>query len=126
MNRAEASLLSHPEVRRLIEDFAEMNNAREAKAAKADPVAHKLTRVFEGGLHYRYFETRNARGQVVRFAWSTTRNVAGYFLTWREVWTKSGNGSRDQWSASKSRTAAKNRAIDRYNAHNARAAGERG
>ena|SRR5213076_3158926 len=78
---------------------------RESEEAKANPQAHKLTRVFEQRTSYRYWRAgKDGRGREVRFCWSSHRNVAGYFLGWREVWSKKQReGKRDQYLARKVR-----------------------
>lgn len=55
--------------------------------AKADPKSHKESFVFED-THYRYNYIdagTNGRGWSVRYCWTTTRNAAGYYITWRET-----------------------------------------
>ena len=73
----------------------------ESKRAKADPLAHKLTRVMEDGKppSYRYWrgELTNGKGQRVRFCWTVHRNAAGFYLGFRETWRKNGNTVRDQF-----------------------------
>jgi hypothetical protein len=70
--------------------------------AKADPVANKLTTVFSGPMRWLYFKPVRTRGRETRFCYSTTRNVAGYFLTWREIETGK-RIRRDSFRASKRR-----------------------
>lgn len=113
-------------------------NAEESARAKADPQAHKLTRVFEGRTNYRYYDGgKDSRGRKVWFCYSTGRNVAGYFLTWRQVETpaklkarKPGDlvstTTRDQWSASRSKKTVKERAAARCKAYKARRAAAKG
>lgn len=76
---------------------------------KADPQANKLVRLFEKGSNYRYFSGKDGRGRKVLFCWSTNRNIAGYFLGWREVQSAKGarEWKRDQWLARKVRTRCK-------------------
>jgi hypothetical protein len=75
-----------PELDRLFAEFEQDNRRRELEAAKADPKKHKLTKVFENRTNYRYYPGgKDGRGWEVRFCWSSHRNVAGYFLGWREV-----------------------------------------
>lgn len=77
--------------------------AAEAIAAKRDPVAHKLTRVMEKPMTYRYYrQLGTRRGRIVRWCWTCHRNVAGYFLAWREVETKD-EVVRDRWIANRVR-----------------------
>lgn len=70
--------------------------AREERKAQADPLAHKLSTVMTN-TNYRYVPAgKDGRGRTVWFCWSSHRNVAGFYLGWREVRGKDG-GSRDQW-----------------------------
>jgi hypothetical protein len=82
-------------------DMERSSMEREEAAAKADPVKHKLTKVFSGPMNYRYYRTKDGRGREVRFCYSTVRNVAGYFLAWREVLNKDGTGKRGGWIANR-------------------------
>lgn len=95
------------------------NLEREEEAAKRNPKAHKLSRVFAKGNRYVYTPAgKSARGATVRFCRSTQRNVAGYFVCWREVETpvkrkrpaKVGDlmstTKRDQWTGFRSKKAA--------------------
>lgn len=75
-------------------------NDQEEAAAKADPVKHKLSKLFENNS-YRYYGAKDGRGREVRFCYSCHRNVAGYFLAWREVVNKDGSGKRDGWIANR-------------------------
>lgn len=94
-----------------------MTEAR-IEAAKADPVKHKKTLQFDGPLRWRYFEGGvDRRGVRRRFCWTTTRNAAGYFLSFVEVWdSKRGRGERTDFGASKTRTLMKERARKKYRA----------
>lgn len=80
-------------------DMQRMQNNRVQREAKEDPAKYRNCRVFEDSS-YRYYETKNKRGSRVRFCYSTHRNVAGYFLVWREVVTKR-QVKRDQWDSTK-------------------------
>lgn len=96
------SLSSNPVFLDMLRDFERANDDREEAAAKADPVKHKKTKLFRGGLRYRYWPAgKDGRGREIRFAYTTTRNVAGYFLGFREVVKKDGSGFRDDWFAHK-------------------------
>lgn len=89
----------------------------------ADPVKHKATLEFPEGarMNSRYCEVRGKREPRVRYCYSTERNLAGYFLGWREVWhDKKGVGRRDQLIASKRRNTVRDKAIERRKAHEAR------
>lgn len=99
-----------PEVQKIFyglwSDIQRQQNEREAAAARTDPVKHRLTKVMEGGkLGYGYIEHRNGRGSRVRFCYSHHRNVAGYFLIWREVETKK-KVVRSNWDATTSKACA--------------------
>jgi hypothetical protein len=77
-----------------------------------------MSRVFAKGNRYVYTPAgKSARGATVRFCRSTQRNVAGYFLCWREVETPAkkkaknvgdlvSTTKRDQWSAFESKKSA--------------------
>ena len=98
------------EIRNLAQEMS-ANIAREsmrrtAEAAKKDPKANRLTTVFDNDTSYRYFPTKNKRGTEVRFCYSTKKNVAGYFLVWRETITKKGDGKRDQFDSTKTKKDA--------------------
>lgn len=85
---------------------------------KADPVKHKATLQFDGRLGWRYYGDIIRRGKRYRYGWTTTRNAAGYFLSFREVWNpKKQIGVRDQISASKTRSICKARALARFKKH---------
>ena len=115
MNRnIERRLMSDPVIAGMFADFTRMNREREEAAAKADPAKHKLSRVFEDARYRFYDAGRNGRGQAVRFCYSSHRNVAGYFLGWREVVGKK-QTKRDKWTARKSRSAVADIARNRYN-----------
>ena len=82
----------------------------EERQAQADPKRHKLSRIMERGksLSYRYVPAgRNGRGSKVWFCYACNRNVAGYYLCWRQIETKDAV-KRDQWDA----TPFKKDAID--------------
>jgi hypothetical protein len=88
--------------RRLNEHWASwqrFENDREEAEAKADPVRHKLSKLFDNS-NYRYYRSKDGRGREVRFCYSCHRNVAGYFLAWREVIGKK-EAKRDGWIANR-------------------------
>ena len=104
-------------------DIEQSSRKNEAKRAKDDPVSNRLTRVFDPGarMAWRYYDAgKDGRGRKVRFAWATTRNVAGYFLGWRQVINKDGSGKRDQWTASRTRGTVKATAKRRTDAFRAK------
>ena len=93
----------------MVKRFTDGENRRESERAKADPKANKLTRVMEGrhGMRYWWIPAgKDGLGRRVYFCWTRHRNVAGYFLGWREV-----NGKklvkRDMWIARKAKWRAK-------------------
>ena len=114
-----------PEVTRslheLWSDLQQTGRRREAEAAKAAPAEHRLSTVFETGMRWLYFKPVRTRGRETRFCYSTTRNVAGYFLTWREVRTAK-LVKRDQFRASKRRKTVAEIAEKRTNAARAKTA----
>jgi hypothetical protein len=92
-------------MRELWRDIEKVSQEREEREAKADPVKHRLSKLMVGRLRYSYFEGKNGRGSRVRFCYSTNRNVAGYFLIWREVVTKR-QVKRDQFDSAGSKDGA--------------------
>lgn len=110
MNAAENALFREPAIAALLRDFAKNDMEREETRAKANPLAHKLTRVFGAGVstNYRYYTApTNGKGQRVVFAYSVHRNVAGFFLGWRETYRKNGTVKRDMWLARRVRSRCK-------------------
>ena len=97
-------------VNRVLHGFLADMQAAQIERIKADPRAHRLTRIMADGkpARYRYYPAgKNRRGQEVWFCWSSHRNAAGYFLCWRETWMRKVT-KRDQWDA----TPSKKDAID--------------
>lgn len=97
---------------------------RRREAVLADPERHKKTLEFPEGatMNYRFFRVTKA-GPEVRYCWSTGRNLAGYFLGWRETIRRDGTGKRDMWLASKRRSVVKGYALQRRNAHQRKVGG---
>lgn len=95
---------------------------RQRAAVLANPARHKLTTHFPEGarMNSRYCRVDKAGFPVVRYCYSTERNLAGYFLGWRETIKRDGSGKRDQWIASKRRVVVREKAISRARAHNSR------
>jgi hypothetical protein len=75
----------------------------EREEAQADPKRYRLSTVFDNDTGYRYYSGKG-RSQV-RYCYSTKKNVAGYFLIWREVETKQ-HVKRDQWDSTKTKKDA--------------------
>ncbi len=88
--------------------------------AKADPVGNKTTLQWADSTEprYRYYQGGvDRRGTTRRFCWTTTRNAAGYFLTFDEVIRKDGWGERTRIVASKRRQTCKDKARGRWQAY---------
>jgi Txe/YoeB family toxin of Txe-Axe toxin-antitoxin module len=102
----------------ILRRFERDNMEVEEAAAKRNPKAHKLSRVFAKGNRYVYTPAgKDGRGRTIWFCRSTQRNVAGYFLVWRQIETKAkkkatkvgdlvSTTKRDQWTGFKSKKAA--------------------
>lgn len=79
--------------RDLWRDIEVANQERAIAAAKADPERHKLSKLIADHKPAQYFymtestTRRGRRGRSVRWCWSQHPNVAGYFLSWRQVET---------------------------------------
>jgi hypothetical protein len=90
----------------LMRDIQAADLVREREQVKADPETNRTTRIFvDGGSGYRYYSAINGRGSQVRYCYSTRRNIAGYFLIWREVETKR-QIKRDRWDSTKTKRDA--------------------
>jgi len=88
---------------KLIGDLNRQTMQQETDRAKADPLGHKLTRVMEKPMSYRYVSAgKDGRGRFIRFCWTCHRNVAGFFLGWREVTSKR-QVKRDHWLSRRTR-----------------------
>lgn len=95
--------------------LAEMFGTITRDAVAADPYAHRKTTFTEPDkAGRRYHQYINAKGQRVRFYRSTSRNIAGYFIIWRETTMKNGTIKNDMVRAFKSRSAAKRANDARY------------
>lgn len=106
------------EIQLMMAEMQAAGHKRQVAAAKADPVKHKCTLVWDEGteLRWRYFEGGiDRRGVRRRFGYTTTRNAAGYFLSFVEVLnTKTRRGERKDFRASKTRHLMKERARRMY------------
>lgn len=70
-------------------DLRQTSMKREAEEAKANPAKFRNSRTMNGHTGYIYFTAgRDGRKRTIRFCYSVKRNVAGYFLVWRQVETK--------------------------------------
>ena len=83
-------------ITRIWADVQRMDRELEAERAKKNPKAYRNSLVMPAGasLNWRYFESKTAkRGQITRWCYAKEVNVAGYYLSWIEVW-KGRNGER--------------------------------
>lgn len=92
------------------------------RAIAADPERYKHSMYTDLGdrteVRWRYFRSnlKLADGRKFVFAWSTERNVAGYFLSWRQIVSPYGQflvSDRDDIIASKLRKDGKTLALQR-------------
>jgi hypothetical protein len=112
-----------PEIQRLMLEMQIESIERRRKAVLADPAKHKTTLEFpeDARMSSRYWGDIKTRGKRYRYCYSTERNLAGYFLCWREVWhEKKGIGERDMFTASKRRLTVREQARKRHEAHKAK------
>lgn len=93
---------------RLWKDVHAAEQKRAIETAKADPRRYRHTLIFgDVAATYRYaWAGRDGAGNDVRYCWSCHRNVAGYFLTWREMIGPHG-GRRTEFAARKVRKKAR-------------------
>jgi len=94
-------------ISKMMNDIHQNEMQVEKELAEANPSKYRNSRIREKG-GYRYYSGKNGRGQHVRSCYSTHRNVAGYFLIWREVRKAFKQGkrkgwewNRDQWDSTK-------------------------
>jgi hypothetical protein len=102
-----------PAIQRLLRDMERHENERELERVRANPEAHKLTRLMQPGkrVSYRHFKGGGVPGCQVHYGYCVWRNAAGYFLSFREVFNAAtGEGERDKWVAHKTRKAARSTA----------------
>lgn len=104
-------------------EVAAAGRAATFSKAKADPQAHKLTKIMDEGksASWRYWSAApDGLGRQVRFCWSCNRNAAGYFLGWREVVSKNGTIKRDRFLSRKLKHRVREIAAARRDAWNAK------
>ncbi len=97
-----------PAVQRVLLEMEVSRREVERKQVEADPEAHKTTRLMEK-TNFRYWPAKHKLpdGAKVSFCYTTGRNRAGYFLSFREVWdAEKDEGYRDKWVAHKRRKGA--------------------
>ena len=82
-------------------------NQRQRERIAANPKGHKLTLVMRDHCRTRSFTAGlDGWGRSIAFGYTTGRNQAGYFLSFRTVFKKDGTGKRDRWAARKVRHRA--------------------
>jgi hypothetical protein len=105
MSQIENRLAADPVIQAMLQSLARGNQEREVAAAKADPLTHKFCRIFPKGVdaNYRYCSGgMDGRHRKVHYCYSVNRNVAGFYLGWREVVSKK-QVKRDCWIARRKR-----------------------
>lgn len=104
----------------LINDFNRDSRKREIERIKQDPEAHKLTKLFaKGTLNIRYYQIRVSKNRVVQFEYTTTPNLAGYYLYCRTHINKK-YGRRVDYKAFKKAERAETEALRQYRKYKAR------
>lgn len=106
---------------------------RERERVASDPKKYQTTTLMADHSRYRSWKgrdiqtTRAEEGREithvseVHFCYSTGRNIAGYFLAWREVWDLTTQvGRRDRWVAYKKRNLARSHAERAREIHDAK------
>jgi hypothetical protein len=89
-------------VAKIWNDFQRDRMELETEEAQANPKAYRTSHIFDNDTSYRYYQAKKGRA---RYCYSTKRNVAGYFLIWREVETKK-HVRRDQFDSTKTKKDA--------------------
>jgi hypothetical protein len=92
----------------MMDELMQSGFKKTEEAAKADPVRYKKSRVYPAGVSTNYHwipAGRDGKGREVFFCWSVHRNVAGYFLGWRQVYYRDRDKTvkRDRWLSSRKR-----------------------
>lgn len=94
--------------------FAECERELSAIRAGNKPVENKLTTLSRApATHKSYYGGKNGRCEDVYFCVADHVNVAGYVLTWRQIWkrqrlSRRWNWHRSMWAAKLTHTAATN------------------
>lgn len=115
-----AKLLMRPGIEFKFWTDREMDPTQRAIAADPERYKHSMYTDIGGRaeVRWRYFRSnhRLADGRKFVFAWSTERNVAGYFLSWRQIISQHGlclASDRDDIVAAKLRREVKEVALQR-------------
>jgi hypothetical protein len=82
-------------LREMWRDIQISSQENSVRAAKADPEKHKMSKLIADNkpANYSYFTEpgKAVRGRLrrrVSWCWSKNPNIAGYYLSWRQVETK--------------------------------------
>lgn len=93
----------------MMNDIEQISRERIEQEAKANPKAYRDCNQMERGkgTNFRYYVApKDARpGTRVCFCYTKHRNVAGFYLSFTEVW-KGRNGSRSNWHGWETKQAA--------------------
>lgn len=104
-------------IARIWADVQRADREHETEMAAKNPKAYKNSQVMQPGarLNYTYFESKTAvRGQVTRWCYAKSPNVAGYYLSWIEVWKKN-SGQRFNFHGHENKKTAIEDCRARYN-----------
>ena len=101
-------LEAEPAIQRILMEMEITRRKAEKSAVAKDPEKHKLTTLMAKNANYRIWRGgRDSKGRQVDFCYSSWKNIAGYYLSWREVFDQAnGEGFRDKWVGHKQRKAA--------------------
>lgn len=104
-------------IRSMMRDIQQAEIRRERDKAKADPLGHKLTRVFDDGNspRFRYWRVVS-RGRIYRYCFCTNPNAAGFYLGFVEVESKD-RIERKNFVSRRVRAKVKALMLARYEAH---------
>lgn len=98
-------LAQDPVIQDLLRDIEHHRQQDELRKARADPKAHRLSKLIADGKssNWRYCNAgKDSRGRRIRFCYSCWKNVAGYYLFWREVVTRD-RITRDSFASRRTR-----------------------
>jgi|SRR5215467_896649 len=74
-------------------DIQRSSQEQAVRAAKAEPEKYKLSKLIADNkpasyMYYSSKETQHPRHRAIRWCWTRYPNIAGYWLSWRQVETK--------------------------------------
>ena len=98
-----------PEVRNLMRsmwaDIERTDRERITKEAEKDPEKYRNTNIIRD-TNFRYYSVPGLpKGKRIGYCYSHHRNVAGFYLSWTEVW-KGSNGYRENFKGWESKRDA--------------------